>query len=234
MNDLIELNTVTRAYQRGSEIIRAVNEITLTVGPGEFVAIVGPSGSGKTTLLNLIGCVDKPDSGTVRIDSEETTGLNEAGLTSIRARKIGFVFQQFFLLPTLTALENVQLPAVFQRNGHCAERAAQLLERVGLSQRVHHLPKELSGGEMQRVAIARSLINDPKILLADEPTGSLDSHQAKGILEIFHELNASGLTILMVTHNPELATKANRTIALRDGQVSGGSNSVRVREQDAD
>ncbi len=220
MNDLIELNTVTRAYRRGSETIRAVNEITLTVRQGEFVAIVGPSGSGKTTLLNLIGCVDKPDSGTVRIDGEETTGLNEAGLTSIRARKIGFVFQQFFLLPTLTALENVQLPAVFQRNGHCAERAAQLLERVGLSQRVRHLPKELSGGEMQRVAIARSLINDPKILLADEPTGSLDSRHAKGILEIFHELNASGLTILMVTHNPELAAKANRTIVLRDGYVS--------------
>lgn len=220
MNDLIELNTVTRAYQRGSETIHAVNEITLTVGPGEFVAIVGPSGSGKTTLLNLIGCVDKPDSGTVRIDGEETTGLSEAGLTSIRARKIGFVFQQFFLLPTLTALENVQLPAVFQRNGHCAERAAQLLERVALSQRVHHLPKELSGGEMQRVAIARSLVNDPKILLADEPTGNLDSQNAEAVLKIFRELNASGLTVLIVTHNTELAASANRMIVLRDGHVS--------------
>ncbi len=185
MNDLIELNTVTRVYQRGSETIRAVNEITLTVGPGEFMAIVGPSGSGKTTLLNLIGCVDKPDTGTVRIDGEKTTGLTEAGPTSIRPRKIGFIFQQFFLLPTLTALENVQLPAVFQRNRHCAQRAAQLLERVGLSQRVHHLPKELSGGEMQRVAIARALINNPKIVLADEPTGNLDSHNADAILNTF-------------------------------------------------
>lgn len=219
MNDVIELKAVTRSYQRGSETIRAVNDLTLSVAPGEFVAIVGPSGSGKTTLLNLIGCVDKPDGGTLRIDGEETSGLNEAGLTTIRARKIGFVFQQFFLLPTLTALENVQLPAVFQRNGDCAERAAQLLERVGLSQRIHHVPKELSGGEMQRVAIARALINGPKILLADEPTGNLDSHNADAILKIFRELNASGLTILMVTHNAELAQQASQLITLRDGQL---------------
>jgi putative ABC transport system ATP-binding protein len=220
MNDVIELNAVTRSYQRGSETIRAVNDVTLTVAPGEFVAIVGPSGSGKTTLLNLIGCVDKPDGGTLRIDGEETSGLNEAGLTNIRARKIGFVFQQFFLLPTLTALENVQLPAVFQRNGDCAERAAQLLERVGLSLRIHHVPQELSGGEMQRVAIARALINEPKILLADEPTGNLDSNNAEAILKIFRELNASGLTVLIVTHNTELAASANRVIVLRDGSVS--------------
>ena len=219
MNNLIELNAVTKSYQRGSETIRAVNDLTLSVAPGEFVAIVGPSGSGKTTLLNLIGCVDKPDGGTLRIDGEETSGLKEAGLTKIRARKIGFVFQQFFLLPTLTALENVQLPAVFQRNGDCAKRAAQLLERVGLSQRIHHLPKELSGGEMQRVAIARALINEPKILLADEPTGNLDSQNAEAILKIFRELNASGLTVLIVTHNAELARQAGRVVSLRDGRL---------------
>ena len=219
MNNLIELNAVTKSYQRGSETIRAVNDLTLSVAPGEFVAIVGPSGSGKTTLLNLIGCVDKPDGGTLRIDGEETSGLKEAGLTKIRARKIGFVFQQFFLLPTLTALENVQLPAVFQRNGDCAERAAQLLERVGLSQRIHHLPKELSGGEMQRVAIAHALINEPKILLADEPTGNLDSQNAEAILKIFRELNASGLTVLIVTHNAELARQAGRVVSLRDGRL---------------
>ena len=219
MNNVIELNAVTKSYQRGSETIRAVNDLTLSVAPGEFVAIVGPSGSGKTTLLNLIGCVDKPDGGTLRIDGEETSGLNEAGLTKIRARKIGFVFQQFFLLPTLTALENVQLPAVFQRNGDCAKRAAQLLERVGLSQRIHHLPKELSGGEMQRVAIARALINEPKILLADEPTGNLDSQNAEAILKIFRELNASGLTVLIVTHNAELARQAGRVVSLRDGRL---------------
>lgn len=218
MNEVIELKAVTKNFQRGSETIRAVNDVSVTVAPGEFVAIVGPSGSGKTTLLNLIGCVDKPDTGTLRIDGEETSGLNEAGLTQIRARKIGFVFQQFFLLPTLTALENVQLPAVFQRNGNCAKRASQLLERVGLSQRIHHVPQELSGGEMQRVAIARALINEPKILLADEPTGNLDSHNAEAILKIFRELNASGLTVLIVTHNTELAQQASRRITLRDGQ----------------
>lgn len=220
MSNVIELKAVTRSYQRGSETIQAVNDLTLSVAPGEFVAIVGPSGSGKTTLLNLIGCVDKPDGGTLRIDGEETSGLDEAGLTKIRARKIGFVFQQFFLLPTLTALENVQLPAVFQRNGDCAERAAQLLERVGLSQRIHHLPKELSGGEMQRVAIARALINEPKILLADEPTGNLDSQNADAILKIFRELNASGLTVLIVTHNTELTREAGRVVRLRDGQLA--------------
>ena len=222
MNNVIQLSAVTKSYQRGSETIRAVNGLTLSVAAGEFVAIVGPSGSGKTTLLNLIGCVDKPGNGTVRIDGEDTSGLNEAGLTRIRARKIGFVFQQFFLLPTLTALENVQLPAVFLRNGDSSARAAELLERVQLGKRAKHLPGELSGGEMQRVAIARALINAPKILLADEPTGNLDSHNAEAILKIFRELNASGLTVLIVTHNTELAASANRVIVLRDGNVSGG------------
>ena len=220
MNDLIQLNGVTKRYQRGSETINAVKDVSFSIAEGDFVALVGPSGSGKTTLLNLIGCVDKPDSGTVRIDGEETSSLNEAGLTRIRARKIGFVFQQFFLLPTLTALENVQLPAVFQRNGDCAERAGELLDRVGLGNRLHHLPHQLSGGEMQRVAIARALINKPKILLADEPTGNLDSHNAEGILKIFRELNASGLTVLIVTHNTELTREAGRVVSLRDGHVA--------------
>ena len=154
----------------------------------------------------------------MRIDSEETSGLNEAGLTRIRARKIGFVFQQFFLLPTLTARENVLLPTVFGRNGVGKPEADELLAKVGLSTRADHLPGQLSGGEMQRVAIARALINGPKILLADEPTGNLDSQNADAILEIFRELNASGLTILMVTHNPELARQARRIITLRDGR----------------
>ena len=228
MNDVIELNAVTKNFQRGSETIRAVNDLTLSVAPGEFVAIVGPSGSGKTTLLNLIGCVDKPDSGTVRIDGEETTGLNEAGLTSIRARKIGFVFQQFFLLPTLTARENVLLPTVFVRNGERKPQADELLGKVGLSARVNHLPGQLSGGEMQRVAIARALVNGPKILLADEPTGNLDSKNADAILEIFRELNASGLTILMVTHNPELARQARRIVTLRDGKSSDNISEKRT------
>ena len=222
MNNIIELTNVTKHYRRGSENIAAANGISLTISEGDFVAVVGASGSGKTTLLNLIGCADKPDGGSVRIEGQECSSLSERDLTRIRARKIGFVFQQFFLLPTLSALENVLLPSLFLRdgrNGEQSKRATQLLERVGLNHRVHHLPKELSGGEMQRVAIARALINEPKILLADEPTGNLDSHNAEAILKIFRELNASGLTILMVTHNAELAKHARHIVTVKDGQV---------------
>ncbi len=219
MSSIIELDNVSRFYRRGSERIHAVNEAKLQIMPGEFIAIVGPSGSGKTTLLNLVGCVEKPDSGIVRIDGQSTSGLSEAGLTSIRGHKIGFVFQQFFLLPSLTAGENVELPSVFLRTGDRSKRAAELLERVGLSNRAHHLPRQLSGGEMQRVAIARALINEPKILLADEPTGNLDSENAKGILEIFRELNRGGLTTIIVTHNPEIASEAGRIIHMKDGHV---------------
>ena len=219
MNNVIELTDVTKGYRRGNETVRAVAGVALTIASGEFVALVGPSGSGKTTLLNLIGCVDKPDGGTLRIDSIDATRLNERELTSIRANKIGFVFQQFFLLPTLTALENVQLPALFLHNGDKSKRAAELLDRVHLSGRAHHLPAQLSGGEMQRVAIARALINEPTILLADEPTGNLDSQNAEAILEIFRELNAGGLTIVMVTHNLALAHCARRVIELRDGRI---------------
>ena len=220
MNNVIELNAVSRNYQRGSESIRAVNDVTLTVAPGEFVAIVGPSGSGKTTLLNLIGCVEKPDQGVVRIDREETRGLNEAGLTRIRARKIGFVFQQYFLLPTLTALENVQLPALFLRHGDRAARAAELLGRVGLGDRLQHQPRQLSGGEMQRVAIARALINSPQVLLADEPTGSLDSNNTAAMLALFAQLNAEGLTCLIVTHNDSVAHACKRILRMRDGRIA--------------
>lgn len=220
MNNIIELKEVTKHYRRGSETLTAVNHVSLTVAPGEFVAIVGPSGSGKTTLMNLIGCVDKPDTGTLTLDHQETSRLNDRDLTAIRAHKIGFVFQQFFLLPTLTALENVQLPALFLHNGERKARARELLFNVGLGARANHLPGQLSGGEMQRVAIARALINGPKILLADEPTGNLDSHNAASILAIFRELNAGGLTILMVTHNPELAQQARCIITLRDGQIA--------------
>ena len=216
---MIELVSVRKTFRRGREKIPAVDEISLAVAAGEFVAIVGPSGSGKTTLLNLIGCVDTPDSGTVRLDGIMTSGLSERALTNIRAHKIGFVFQQFFLLPTLTVLENVQLPALFAGNGGQSEPAAALLERVGLRARADHLPSQLSGGEMQRVAIARALRNGPKILIADEPTGNLDSHNAAGILDVFCQLNRAGLTIVMVTHNLELARNARRTVEIKDGRV---------------
>ena len=220
MSDLIRLSAVTKQYRRGSETISAVKDISLSIAPGDFVAFVGPSGSGKTTLLNLIGCVDKPDNGSMQIDGAETSGLNETALTRIRAEKIGFVFQQFFLLPTLTARENVLLPSVFLGNGDRTARAEELLAKVGLSERARHLPGQLSGGEMQRVAIARALINGPKILLADEPTGNLDSDNASAILQLFEELNRTGLTTLMVTHNQELARSAGRVISIKDGRIA--------------
>lgn len=218
-SDIIELVNVRKKYRRGSEVIAAVDDVSLSVAAGEFVAIVGPSGSGKTTLLNVIGCVDEPDSGTVRVDGITTKGLSERALTDIRAHKIGFVFQQFFLLPTLTVVENVQLPALFTGNGGQGESPERLLERVGLQSRVNHLPAQLSGGEMQRVAIARALRNRPKILIADEPTGNLDSRNAEAVVDIFHELNRGGLTIVMVTHNLDLAHKAGRIVELKDGRL---------------
>jgi putative ABC transport system ATP-binding protein len=219
MSDVIELNGVSKTYRRGSETIQALREVSLAVPAGQFVAMIGPSGSGKSTMLNLIGCVDRADRGTVRVVGKETTQLTDGQLASIRSSEIGFVFQQFFLLPTLTAVENVQLPALFRRNGDKSKRAAELLERVGLGARLHHLPAQLSGGEMQRVAIARALVNGPKLLLADEPTGSLDSESAQTVIGIVRELNADGLTVVLVTHNTELASVADRIVTLRDGQT---------------
>lgn len=222
MNNIVELKEVVKLYQRGTEKIHAVDGVNLSIARGEFVAMVGPSGSGKSTLLNLIGCVDTPTSGAVTIDGIETSILKEKELAEIRNTKIGFVFQQFFLLPTLTALENVILPAVFNRNGEATKkknRAKSLLDVVGLADRAGHLPSELSGGEMQRIAIARALINEPKILLADEPTGNLDSTNAQAIYNIFARLHRNGLTIVTVTHNLDLASNAQRVTKLKDGKV---------------
>lgn len=232
MSNIIELKEVIKLYQRGNEKIHAVDGINLSIAQGEFVAIVGPSGSGKSTLLNLIGCVDTPTSGAVKIDGIETSILKEKELAKIRNTKIGFVFQQFFLLPTLTALENVMLPAVFSRNGQMGrsrfagsrttgknKRAKELLDLVGLSDRADHLPSQLSGGEMQRVAIARALINNPKILLADEPTGNLDSTSAESVYNILDKLHKDGLTVVAVTHNLELANKSQKIFRLKDGKL---------------
>lgn len=222
MNNIIELKEVIKLYQRGNEKIHAVDGINLSIAQGEFVAIVGPSGSGKSTLLNLIGCVDTPTSGAVKINGIETSILKEKELAKIRNTKIGFVFQQFFLLPTLTALENVMLPAVFSRNGQSInkkQRAKELLDLVGLAVRADHLPSQLSGGEMQRVAIARALINDPKILLADEPTGNLDSTNAESVYVILDKLHQDGLTVITVTHNLELANKSQKIFRLKDGKL---------------
>jgi len=226
MNSIIELKEVTKLYQRGTEKIHAVDSINLSIAQGEFVAIVGPSGSGKSTLLNLIGCIDTPTSGTVKVDGLATQALKEKELARIRNSKIGFVFQQFFLLPTLTALENVMLPTVFSRNGQSRnkkQRAKELLNLVGLADRTEHLPSQLSGGEMQRVAIARALINEPKILLADEPTGNLDSTSAESVYSILDKLHQDGLTVIAVTHNLELAKKSERMFKMKDGRIFDGS-----------
>lgn len=220
MNDkIIELNDVTKIYKRGSEEIYALSRINLAIRNGEFLSIVGPSGSGKTTLLNIIGCVDRLTTGKVVINGQDVTGLKENELVKIRRRTIGFVFQQFFLIPTLTALENVQIPGLFANNKQRVKKAEELLELVGLGERKKHFPAQLSGGEMQRVAIARALINSPQIFLADEPTGNLDSKTANEIFNLFLRLNRDGLTIITATHNMELAKMANKIILLHDGKI---------------
>ncbi len=221
MSELISIENVSKEYVRGVETVKALRDVTLSVQAGEFVAITGESGSGKTTLLQLLGCMDTPTRGSILITGQETSGFSDKELSVFRSKTVGFIFQQFLLIPTLSALENVELPAFFGRTSQGPERAKEFLELVGLRDRMTHYPHELSGGEMQRVAIARSLINRPKILLADEPTGNLDSKNAESIMRIFGELNAQGQTILMVTHSQELAAKAKRRISMRDGLVHG-------------
>jgi putative ABC transport system ATP-binding protein len=215
---VIELEKVSKDYRRGSETVHAVRDVSLAVKAGEYIAVVGHSGSGKTTLMNIMGCLDRPTSGRVAIDGREVQEENESGLTRIRRSAIGFVFQQFFLIPTLNVLENVSLPSLFirrQSNG----RARDLLEMVGLGNRLYHLPVQLSGGEMQRVAIARSLINSPPIVLADEPTGNLDSRNAGMIMDIFKQLNQEGVTIVLVTHNPDIVKGCDRMVHIEDGRI---------------
>ena len=220
MSEIVVLADVHKSYQRGSETVAAVAGISLTVAAGEFLALVGPSGSGKSTLLNVVGCLDRPDRGSVQIEGQEVGSLNDAGLTNIRAKKIGFVFQQFFLMPTLTAAENVQVPAVFARRADQKRRALDLLQIVQLGHRASHRPGQLSGGEMQRVAIARALMNEPRILLADEATGSLDEESAARVLRIFRGLCEKGLAIVMVTHSLDLARHADRILSMRGGRIS--------------
>ena len=219
-NKIIELKNVRKSYKRGIEEVHAIDGVDLDISAGEFISVIGPSGSGKTTFLNIIGCVDRPTGGTVRIDSRDVTHEKEESLAKIRKETIGFVFQQFFLIPTLSVLENVQVPGMFARNKKRIERAKELIELVGLTKRIDHRPSQLSGGEMQRAAIARSLINSPKILLADEPTGNLDIKNAHMIYDIFEQLNARGLTVVVVTHNTKLAEQSRRIIRMEDGKIS--------------
>lgn len=222
MSDIVTVENASKTFRRGVEEVHAIDGINLRIAKGEYLAVVGPSGSGKTTLLNLIGCVDRPTEGTVNVRGMETGLLTDRALATIRSTTIGFVFQHFFLIPTLTAAENVLLPEWFcaKHNNGAETRARKLLEDVGLTNRADHYPNELSGGEMQRVALARALINEPEMLLADEPTGNLDTKSADEISRILKELNDAGLTIVVVTHNPELESFATYAINLKDGRIA--------------
>jgi putative ABC transport system ATP-binding protein len=216
---LLEAFDLTKVYHRGREPVQALNGVSLRVRAGEFVAIAGPSGAGKTTLLSLLGCLEPPTAGRLRLGGRDLHHLSERERTRVRAEEIGFVFQHFSLLPTLTVEENVALPALFARR-RPGPRTLALLDRVGLRPRRHHRPHELSGGEMQRAAIARALINSPRLLLADEPTGQLDTATGHAILHLFRELNEDGLTLIVVTHNPFLAAAADRQVRLVDGRIA--------------
>lgn len=216
---MIELKGVEKTYRRGSENVHALRGIDLVINPGEFISVVGPSGAGKSSLLHILGCVDRPTAGTVLFNGDAVERLPEHRLTEMRRKKIGFIFQQFYLIPGMTVLENIGLPVMFGRNGNGRERVLELAELVGLGARVRHLPKELSGGEMQRVAIARALVNSPELILADEPTGNLDTENSERIYSLLQELSGRGYTVVMVTHNNELARRAGRIIHLKDGRV---------------
>jgi len=223
--EVILAKELTKIYRRGSEEIHALKDVSFAIKKGEFVAIVGPSGSGKTTLLNLLGCLDTPTRGSLRLNGIEVNGLKERDLVKLRRENIGFVFQQFFLLPTLTVRENIELPLLFSKRDGYQNRIDEIIEKVGLKARAEHLPGQLSGGEMQRVAIGRALVNEPKIILADEPTGNLDSATALKIFQLFQNLNTQGLTLIIVTHNLELAKSAHKVIQLRDGEIARKASS---------
>ena len=218
----IRLHGIRKLYRIGGETLAALDGIDLEIGRGEFAALMGPSGSGKSTLMNILGCLDRPSEGSYKLDGAEVAGLSDDALAATRNKKIGFVFQNFNLLPRISALDNVALPLVYAGVGRRerTERAQEMLAAVGLSDRGAHLPNELSGGQRQRVAIARALVNDPHIIMADEPTGNLDTKSTKEIMEIFKTLHAKGRTIILVTHEPEIATCASRQLLVRDGKIT--------------
>ena len=220
---IISMKNITKVYTIGGEEVRALNGVSLVICEGEFVSVVGPSGSGKSTMMNIIGCLDVADEGEYMLDGQPIEQYSEEELARIRNKKIGFIFQSFNLLSRMTAIENVELPLIYQRLslGERKGKAKAALERVGLTDRGHHRPTELSGGQQQRVAIARALATEPAILLADEPTGNLDSKTGSDIIALFHELHAAGNTIVLITHSEEIANQAQRRIHIIDGRVRG-------------
>ncbi|MCD7802383.1 MAG: ABC transporter ATP-binding protein [Clostridiales bacterium] len=229
---VLELRDICKDYARGKIVVPVLENINLTVEEGEYIAIMGPSGSGKTTLMNLIGCLDQPTSGKRVLKGEDLDGVSDNRLADIRNRQIGFVFQNADLLPGLTALDNVALPLIYRgvRKKERRARAREMLELVGLEDRMDHKPNQLSGGQCQRVAIARAMVGNPSLLLADEPTGALDTKSGGQIMELFHHLNASGVTIIMITHAPEVASCAHKTYLIRDGKIDAGRSPARQEE----
>lgn len=225
-NFVIDVENACKSYVMGDETLKVLNNITLKVPKGQFVAIIGPSGSGKSTFMNFIGCLDKVDSGTYILDGMDVRDLNDNELSEIRNKKIGFIFQQFNLLSKLSALENVELPLIYRgmSSSERKKRAIEALKKVGLENRKNHLPTQLSGGQQQRVAIARAIVTDPEILLCDEPTGALDTKTSKEIMELIKELNNEGRTIVMITHDLNVASQAKRQIRIKDGTLYEGDD----------
>jgi len=236
--DVIRIENLVRVYKMGEVEVRALDGVSLSIRPGEFVAVMGPSGSGKSTFMNIVGCLDRPTAGRYFLDGVDVSGLDRDERAEIRNGKIGFVFQSFNLLPRTSALENVELPLIYSANGHAAkgrvEKARRCLAIVGLAGREDHQPSQLSGGQQQRVAIARALINDPKLILADEPTGNLDTKTSEEVMGVFQKLNDEGKTVVLITHESDIAGHARRIVVFRDGRtvnltVKVGSNAPKVQ-----
>jgi putative ABC transport system ATP-binding protein len=227
MTAVVEIQKVSKYFGEGQNVVKALDDISLTIEENEFVAIIGPSGSGKSTMMNLIGCLDKPTSGVVKIAGQDLNELNDIKLTQLRNYAIGFVFQQFFLLPKTTAVENVATPLLYRgiTSREAKERSLQMLAKLGLADRSDHEPTQLSGGQQQRVAIARALVTDPTIILADEPTGALDSASGDQVMKLLETLHKEGKTIILITHEAEVANRAQRRITLRDGKVVSDDHS---------